>query len=188
MATGVLELRVTDALDEPVLGQLDIEFDPASGSPGGASSNVSFTLAGETDLTVSNLSARGGLGTRYEVRLDHAHFKTYAFFQVIVEKTTAQAADFPIRLVVNPSKVPGVNVTGAKAFQAYLLDPATQAAIRAFRVPGVEQPLFWPQGRTNASAVLPNSTEGNGSGTGGNGSGTGGGGGTGSGGGKNRGR
>jgi tungstate transport system substrate-binding protein len=76
-----------------------------------------------------------------------------------------------VSVLVNPAKVPGVNVAGAKALQAYLLDPATQALIRAFRVPGVDQPLFWPQGRTNASAILPNATERAGSGTGGGGGG-----------------
>ncbi len=65
-----------------------------------------------------------------------------------------------VSVAVEPAKVAGVNVDGAKAFQAYLLDPVTQAKIRAFRVPGVSQPLFWPQGRTNASAMLPGSTAG----------------------------
>ena len=69
-------------------------------------------------------------------------------------------------VAVKPAKLPGVNVDGVKAFQAYLLDPATQATIREFRVPGLAQPLFWPQGRTNASAVLPNSTPGKGKGNG----------------------
>jgi tungstate transport system substrate-binding protein len=80
-----------------------------------------------------------------------------------------------VSVMVNPAKIPGVNVAGAKAFQAYLLDPATQAMIRAFRIPGIDQPLFWPQGRTNASAALPNSTEVSGGGGGGGGGGRGGG-------------
>jgi tungstate transport system substrate-binding protein len=81
-----------------------------------------------------------------------------------------------VSVMVNPAKIPGVNVAGAKAFQAYLLDPATQAKIRAFRIPGVDQPLFWPQGRTNASAALSNSTEVSGGGSGqGSGGGRGGG-------------
>jgi tungstate transport system substrate-binding protein len=56
---------------------------------------------------------------------------------------------------VDPDKVPGVNVTGAKAFQQYLLDPATQARIRAFRLPGIDQQIWWPAGRNNAGSVLP---------------------------------
>jgi tungstate transport system substrate-binding protein len=55
---------------------------------------------------------------------------------------------------VNPDKVPGVNVTGAEAFQQYLLDPATQARIWAFRLPGIEQQIWWPAGRNNAGYAL----------------------------------
>jgi tungstate transport system substrate-binding protein len=54
---------------------------------------------------------------------------------------------------INPDEVAGVNVQGAKAFQQYLLDPATQARIRAFRLPGIDQQIWWPAGRDNA--ILP---------------------------------
>ena len=60
-----------------------------------------------------------------------------------------------VTVAVNPDKVPGVNVTGAKAFQQYLLDPATQARIRAFRLPGIDQQIWWPAGRDNAGYALP---------------------------------
>jgi tungstate transport system substrate-binding protein len=61
-----------------------------------------------------------------------------------------------VTVAVEPDKVPGVNVTGAEAFQRYLLDPATQARIRAFRLPGIDQQIWWPAGRNNAGYVLPN--------------------------------
>ena len=60
-----------------------------------------------------------------------------------------------VTVAVNPDKVPGVNVTGAEAFQQYLLDPATQARIRAFRLPGIDQQIWWPAGRNNAGYALP---------------------------------
>jgi tungstate transport system substrate-binding protein len=60
-----------------------------------------------------------------------------------------------VTVAVNPNKVSGVNVTGAEAFQQYLLDPATQARIRAFRLPGIEEQIWWPAGRNNAGYVLP---------------------------------
>jgi tungstate transport system substrate-binding protein len=60
-----------------------------------------------------------------------------------------------VTVAVNPSKVPGVNVTGVEAFQQYLLDPATQARIQAFRLPGIDQQIWWPAGRDNANYVLP---------------------------------
>jgi len=61
-----------------------------------------------------------------------------------------------VTVAVDPDKVSGVNVTGAEAFQQYLLDPATQARIRAFRLPGIDQQIWWPAGRNNAGYVLPN--------------------------------
>jgi len=63
-----------------------------------------------------------------------------------------------VTTVVNPAKVKGVNARGAAAFQDYLLAPATQAKIRAFRLPGIDQPVFWPAGRNNAAAFLPDLT------------------------------
>src|SRR5215203_2676025 len=60
-----------------------------------------------------------------------------------------------VTVEINPDEVAGVNEQGAKAFQQYLLDPATQARIRAFRMPGIDQQIWWPAGRDNASAVVP---------------------------------
>ena len=57
-------------------------------------------------------------------------------------------------VIVNPEKVPGVNVAGAVALQKYLTAAATQARIRAFRYPGVSQQLFWPSGRDNIGSFL----------------------------------
>src|SRR5829696_498369 len=60
-----------------------------------------------------------------------------------------------VTVAVNPKKVPGVNVTGAEAFQRSLLDPVTQARIRAFRLPGIDEQIWWPAGRNNAGYALP---------------------------------
>jgi ABC-type tungstate transport system permease subunit len=57
--------------------------------------------------------------------------------------------------VVNPLKIAGVNSTGALALQQFLLTPAAQVQIRAFRVPGVDQQLWWPAGRNNDPMALP---------------------------------
>src|SRR5215203_4061731 len=60
-----------------------------------------------------------------------------------------------VTVAVNPKKVSGVNATGAEAFQQYLLEPATQARIRAFRLPGIDEQIWWPAGRNNAGYALP---------------------------------
>lgn len=52
-------------------------------------------------------------------------------------------------VVVNPSHQRRVNVAGASALQEFLTAPATQARIRAFRHPALDQPIFWPAAHHN---------------------------------------
>lgn len=56
-----------------------------------------------------------------------------------------------VAVVVNPASVKGVNATGAKTFQAFLLSPAVQARIAAFRYPDFDQQVWWPAGRHNSA-------------------------------------
>ena len=56
-----------------------------------------------------------------------------------------------VAMVVNPMKVAGVNARGGEAFQKYLIAPATQAQIRAFRYPDFDQQAWWPAGRHNSA-------------------------------------
>jgi tungstate transport system substrate-binding protein len=52
-------------------------------------------------------------------------------------------------IVVSDQKLEGINSSGAEALLAYLLAPATQAKIAAFRMPGIDLQLWWPAGRDN---------------------------------------
>lgn len=54
-----------------------------------------------------------------------------------------------VLIVVNPANVRGVNADAAKAFESFLLAPRTQARIRAFRYPDLNQQAWWPAGRNN---------------------------------------
>ena len=56
-----------------------------------------------------------------------------------------------VAIVVNPRKVNGVDDGGAEVFQAFLLAPATQAKIAAFRYPDLNQQVWWPAGRHNSA-------------------------------------
>jgi tungstate transport system substrate-binding protein len=60
-----------------------------------------------------------------------------------------------VSIVVNPDKVRGVNAGAAQALQDYLLSPAAQAQIRAFRHPQLGIPIFFPAGRDNEVAAIP---------------------------------
>lgn len=57
-----------------------------------------------------------------------------------------------VSIVVSPKKASGVNADGANAFQNYLIAPATQAGMRAFRYPDFDQQAWWPAGRHNSAS------------------------------------
>jgi len=57
-------------------------------------------------------------------------------------------------VVVNPETIPGVNVEGAKALEAYLLSPSVQAAVASFREEGLDRQTWWPAGRDNDPAQM----------------------------------
>lgn len=56
-----------------------------------------------------------------------------------------------VSVVVNPAKIAGANVEGAKALERFLISPPVQARIRAFRYPDFEQQVWWPAGRHNST-------------------------------------
>ncbi len=60
-----------------------------------------------------------------------------------------------VSIVVKPNKVGGVDAHAARSLQDYLLSPAAQAQIRAFRHPQLGIPIFFPAGRDNEAAALP---------------------------------
>ncbi len=59
-----------------------------------------------------------------------------------------------VSIAVNPARIQGVDEEGALAFERFLLDPSTQARIRAFRHHGLTDQTWWPAGRNNAGAEL----------------------------------
>jgi tungstate transport system substrate-binding protein len=59
-----------------------------------------------------------------------------------------------VTVVVQPDRIKGVNVAGARALERFLIAPKTQARIRAFRIPGFDGPVWWPSGRNNSGAFL----------------------------------
>ena len=59
-----------------------------------------------------------------------------------------------VSIAVNPARIRGVDEEGALAFERFLLDPSTQARMRAFRHHGLTEQTWWPAGRNNAGAEL----------------------------------
>jgi tungstate transport system substrate-binding protein len=72
---------------------------------------------------------------------------------LVLEDPLLQRIMVTIRVL--PRHLSGINTQGAEAFQRYLLEPRTQARIRAFRYPSIDEQIWWPAGRNNASVILP---------------------------------
>lgn len=74
---------------------------------------------------------------------------TYLAFQRRIDLPILVEKDRPLLNIysvmeVNPANGPRVNATGGKAFADFMLEPETQAIIRAFGVDKYGQPLFVP--------------------------------------------
>jgi ABC-type tungstate transport system permease subunit len=52
-------------------------------------------------------------------------------------------------IVVDPDRVAGVNQSGARALQQFLLSAPIQAKVKSFRMPGTDQQFWWPCARAN---------------------------------------
>ena len=59
-----------------------------------------------------------------------------------------------VSIVVDSSRIRGVDEDAARAFERFLLEPRTQARMRQFRHHGLPVQTWWPAGRNNAGAEL----------------------------------
>lgn len=59
-----------------------------------------------------------------------------------------------VTTVVNEKRVGGVNAKGARALQQYFLEAGTQAKVRAFRMSGVAEQVWWPAAHDNEKAAF----------------------------------
>jgi tungstate transport system substrate-binding protein len=122
---------------------------------GGVSSGAWYVDEGlRQDAAVERASARGAY-TLWGVTpfLTLAGQKPLQLMPLVTADPILQR--IMVTIVVNPDKVRGVNSGAARALQDYLLSPAAQAQIRAFRHPQLGIPIFFPAGRDNEAAALP---------------------------------
>jgi hypothetical protein len=131
MATGSLRLRITDLPGAPIEGVIGVDFEPAGNSPGGASMEANLQLAGQTDIIVENIQCRPGPGTLYTVRIDTRNFRSYAFFQLIVEQKTNTPTESPIRLLVNLKRVRDIAAPAFASLDASLRGLVDSADMQA---------------------------------------------------------
>lgn len=111
-----------------------------------------------------------GLDSTKRASAEHAYTAWGVTAFIEAKKTNELALDLVVptdslmqRIMVtvigNPAKLPQVNLAGAKALQKFLLSPAVQGRIDAFRYAGIDEPVFLAAGRNNEDPVVQEVTE-----------------------------
>ena len=131
MTNGSLKLRITDLLDVPVKGRMEIEFQPDKHSAGGTSMEVDFSVTNEKNFVVEKVQCRGGPGTRYIVRVNTSNFRSFAFFQMILEEKVNTPSDSQIQLSVEPKRVKDIDAPGFSKLPTKLSDFLANAEMKA---------------------------------------------------------
>jgi hypothetical protein len=105
MAKGSVTLSISDLVGEPVSGRLSFDIRPHAGEQGAGGEAMTLTtgLSGGTDIAITNIPCRGGIGTLYRFSISHPHFRSYAFFQMIREGENTASED--VSLWVDPGRV-----------------------------------------------------------------------------------
>jgi hypothetical protein len=107
MPTGSLNLQLTDMAGAPVR-DIYVELTRKAGELGTGAQTAHVSLAGpDTDLTITGIACRSGLGSMYRVLATTPHYRPYSFFQLIQEDRVNTAAD-DVEFWVKPGDVTDV--------------------------------------------------------------------------------
>jgi hypothetical protein len=103
--TGNLVVNLSDMAGEPAKGRVEIELKRVSGTTGAGGANMIVKVGGPVGtLRITEIECQTGLGTMYEVRASLAHYRKYAFFQLIQENRDNTASD-DVEFWVTPGDV-----------------------------------------------------------------------------------
>jgi hypothetical protein len=104
---GSLDLQLTDMAGAPVR-DIYVELTRKAGELGTGAQTAHVSLAGpDTDLTITGIACRSGLGSMYRVLAMTPHYRPYSFFQLIHEDRVNTAAD-DVEFWVKPGDVADV--------------------------------------------------------------------------------
>jgi hypothetical protein len=94
MPKGNLSIPLSDMAGKLVKNRVEIDLRRVDGSNGAGGENMEVSVTGPVgSLLVTGISCRTGPGTMYEVRAKTEHYRTYAFFQTILENRDNTASD-----------------------------------------------------------------------------------------------
>lgn len=104
MPEGTLRLQVIDLVGDAIDGNVRVRATRAEGGAGGQPTIGTFP-AGNTVLQLSGIRCQPGAGTAVRVAVATKNFRRFQLIQRMRADRVNRAAEYPIRLVVDPKKV-----------------------------------------------------------------------------------
>lgn len=105
MAKGNLVVHLSDMAGAFVKGRVEVDLRRVEGPNGAGGANMTVSVNGPVQaLTITGVLCQPGPGTMYEVRASTAHYRKYAFFQLIRENRDNSASD-DVEFWVKPGDV-----------------------------------------------------------------------------------
>ncbi len=105
MAKGNLVVHLSDMAGAFVQGRVEVDLRRVEGPNGAGGANMAVSVNGPVQaLTITGVLCRPGPGTMYQVRASTAHYRKYAFFQLIRENRDNSASD-DVEFWVKPGDV-----------------------------------------------------------------------------------
>ena len=106
MPKGSLKLQVIDLVGDAIDGKVRVRATRAEGGAGGQPTSGTFT-AGDTVLQLTGIRCQP-IGTAVRVAVTTKNFRQFRFIQRMRADRVNRAAEYPIRLVVDPKKVENI--------------------------------------------------------------------------------
>jgi hypothetical protein len=133
MATGNLLVQLTDTAGQAVPGRIQIDLDPLSGDPGTGGDQMETSVTGSfTELLITGIACRGGLGTTYRALASTPHYRPYAFLQLIQEDRDNTAND-DVEFWVEPGDVTNIDAPSFGDLPAHVRGMLENASMVAER-------------------------------------------------------
>ena len=107
MPEGSLKLQVIDLVGDAIDGKVRVRATRAKGGAGGQPTIGTFP-AGDTVLQLTGIRCQPGAGTAVRVAVATKNFRRFQLIQRMRADRVNRAAEYPIRLVVDPKKVENI--------------------------------------------------------------------------------
>ena len=108
MPKASLQMKLTDLRGGPIHGPVHVDIVPQTGEPGTGGDHFEITvpdMKGATELILTGITCRGGIGTLYLIRVSTDDYRTYSFFQTVKPGNVRVP---PARLWVDPGAVTAI--------------------------------------------------------------------------------